>query len=168
MVPKGFDLVSAALDGLVSKGIRLVLLGTGDEVFENRFREAEGFYKGRVSANIMYSEQRASLLYAGADMLLMPSRSEPCGLSQMIAMRYGTIPIVHAVGGLRDTVRPYPQEGSNGFSFEDYSAAALLGTADYALGVYYNRPEGKALRRADRSWVERSRGIFKIYRKITV
>lgn len=168
---KGFDLVSTALDALISRGARVVILGTGDKGFESRFREAENFYKGRVSANIMYSEQRASLLYAGADMLLMPSKSEPCGLSQMIAMRYGTIPIVHSVGGLRDSVRPYPQENSIGFSFEEYSAAALVGTADYALGIYNNRPEWQSLmRRAmteDFGWERSAREYINVYKKIS-
>ena len=167
---KGFDLVSAALDSLVGKGARLVILGTGDEVFENRFREAEGFYKGRVSASIMYSEQRASMLYAGADMLLMPSKSEPCGLSQMIAMRYGTLPIVHAVGGLRDSVRPYPQDNSNGFSFDEYSVSALIGTTDYALGVYYNRPQWQELmHRAmteDLGWERSAKEYINVYKNI--
>lgn len=167
---KGFDIVSTALDGIVSKGVRLVILGTGDDGFENRFREAENYHKGRVSANIMYSDQRASLLYAGADMLLMPSKSEPCGLSQLIAMRYGTLPVVHAVGGLRDTVRPYPREDSNGFSFDEYSAAALLGTVDYAAGVYYNRPEWqKLMQRAmteELGWERSAQEYIKVYESI--
>lgn len=168
---KGFDLVSAALDSLVDKGARLVILGTGEAGFENRFRQAENYYKGRVSANIMYSEQRASMLYAGADMLLMPSKSEPCGLSQMIAMRYGTLPIVHAVGGLRDSVRPYPQDNSNGFSFDEYSVPALIGTVDYALGVYNNKSEWQALmHRAmteDLSWSHSAKEYIDVYKKIS-
>lgn len=167
---KGFDLISTALDALVSKGIRIVILGTGEDGFESRFREAENFYKGRVSANIMYSEQRASLIYGGADMLLMPSRSEPCGLSQLIAMRYGTLPIVHAVGGLRDTVRPYPGANSNGFSFDEYSAAALLGTTEYALGIYYNKPQWQELQERamtdDLSWERSANEYIKIYESL--
>lgn len=168
---KGCDLISAALDSLVSKGVRVVILGTGDSAFENRFRDAEYRHKGRVSSNIMYSEQRASLIYAGADMLLMPSKSEPCGLSQLIAMRYGTLPVVHAVGGLRDTVRPYPQDNSNGFSFGDYSTDALLGTVDYAVGVYYNKEQWRSLmKRAmteDLGWSRSAKEYIDVYRKIT-
>ena len=119
----------------------------------------------------MYSEQRASLIYAGADMLLMPSKSEPCGLSQLIAMRYGTLPVVHAVGGLRDTVRPYPLDNSNGFSFGDYSTDALLGTVDYAVGVYYNKEQWRSLmKRAmteDLGWSRSAKEYIDVYRKIT-
>ncbi len=167
---KGFDLVSEALDAIVSKGIRLVILGTGESSFENRFRNAEYAYNGRVSANIMYSEARASMIYAGADMLLMPSRSEPCGLSQLIAMRYGTIPIVRSVGGLRDTVRPYPAEDSNGFRFDSYSSGDMLCTIDFALQTYYDKDAWNALvHRAmtdDLSWQHSAREYLKIYHEL--
>lgn len=168
---KGFDLVSEALDAIVSMGLRMVILGTGEHTFEERFRAAENLYRGRVSANIMYSEQRASMLYAGADMLLMPSRSEPCGLSQLIAMRYGTIPIVRAVGGLRDTVRPYPAEDSNGFRFDHYSAGDMLGAVSAALATYYNRDEWRLLMRramtGDLSWQRSAKEYLKIYIQLT-
>lgn len=167
---KGFDLVSEAMDAIVAKGVRLVILGTGDDCFENRFRRGEDSYKGRVSANIMYSEARASMLYAGADMLLMPSRSEPCGLSQLIAMRYGTIPIVRSVGGLRDTVRPYPAEDSNGFRFDSYSSGDMLCTIDFALQTYYNKDVWSALvYRAmtdDLSWKRSAQEYLRIYKAL--
>lgn len=133
---KGFDLVADALEQIVSRNACLVILGTGDERYEHLFREAEHRHQGRVSASIMYSEKRASMVYGGADMLLMPSRSEPCGLTQMIAMRYGTVPIVRAVGGLRDSIRPYPQEDANGFSFYYYSTEEMMRVIDYALSIH--------------------------------
>lgn len=147
---KGFDLVRAALDEIVAAGARLVILGTGEEGFESFFRDAENRYKGRVSANIMYSEKRAMMIYSGADMVLMPSRSEPCGLTQMIAMRYGTVPIVREVGGLRDSVRCLGKPDANGFSFYDYSTQALMCSVNYALDTYRNdRETWKKLMHAD-------------------
>ncbi|NLV85683.1 MAG: glycogen synthase GlgA [Clostridiales bacterium] len=142
---KGFDLVAHVLDDIIAKGARLAILGTGDQSFEDFFRSAGDRYPRRVSANIMYSEKMASLMYAGADMLLMPSKSEPCGLSQLIAMRYGTVPIVRSAGGLRDTVIPYPAEGSNGFRFDNYDAYDMLGTIGYALEIYEDKPQWQLL-----------------------
>ena len=138
---KGYCLVTAALERILSKNVRVVILGTGDSKFADFFRDAECRHKGRVSANIMYSESRASKVYAGADMILMPSKSEPCGLSQLIAMRYGTVPIVHAVGGLRDTVRPHPNKDSNGFIFYSFNSDDMLGVIDYALSIWQNNEE---------------------------
>ena len=135
---KGFDLVASALDKIISRGAMLVVLGTGEEKFESFFRDAEARFKGRVSANIMYSEKRAMLIYSGADMFLMPSKSEPCGLSQMIAMRYGTVPIVRETGGLRDTVHNLGGENENGFSFVEYSVNGLMGAVDFALRTWQN------------------------------
>jgi len=167
---KGFDLVADALDRIVSKNVRLVILGTGDANFENYFREAENRYKGRVSTNLMYSEIRASKIYAGADMLLMPSRSEPCGLSQLIAMRYGTVPIVHEVGGLKDTVHPYPCDNSNGFTFYGYSANDMLGTIEYAINTWFVKDEWKSLvlrgMTEDLSWNRSAKEYLNIYKSL--
>ncbi len=142
---KGFDLVVHVLDDIIAKGARLAILGTGDRSFEDFFRSAGDRYPGRVSANIMYSEKMASLIYAGADMLLMPSKSEPCGLSQLIAMRYGTVPIVRSAGGLKDTVIPHPSENSNGFRFDNYDAYEMLGTIGYALETYGDKAQWQLL-----------------------
>ena len=134
---KGFDLVAAQLDRLVSgRDVEFMLLGSGDSRFEDFMRGAEARHKGRVCAYIGYNEELAHLVYAGSDFYLMPSRFEPCGLSQMIAMRYGTIPIVRETGGLKDTVQPYncfTGEG-NGFSFANYNADEMYDTILYALG----------------------------------
>ncbi len=167
---KGFDLVADALESIISKNVRLVILGTGDSGFEQLFRDAEMRYPGRVSANIMYSEQRAMLVYSGSDMLLMPSRSEPCGLSQMIAMRYGTIPIVRCVGGLRDSVRNYRTENSNGFTFGEYTPSAMLGAIDDALNTFGDSTEWSSLMdramREDLSWETSAGEYIKIYTKL--
>ena len=138
---KGFDLVACVLDDLMSReDMQFMLLGSGEERFENFMRGAESRYRGRVCSYIGYNEDLAHLVYAGSDFFLMPSRFEPCGLSQMIAMRYGSIPIVRETGGLRDTVTPYNRftgEG-NGFSFANFDAWEMRDTIRNALGCYYN------------------------------
>ena len=135
---KGFDLVASQLDRLIcGRDVEFMLLGTGESRFEDFMRAAEARYKGRVCAYIGYNEELAHLVYAGSDFYLMPSRFEPCGLSQMIAMRYGTVPIVRETGGLKDTVQPYncfTGEG-NGFSFANYNADEMYDTILYALGA---------------------------------
>lgn len=140
---KGFDLVACVLDDLMSReDMQFMLLGSGEERFENFMRAAEYRYKGRVCSYIGYNEDLAHLIYAGSDFYLMPSRFEPCGLSQMIAMRYGTIPIVRETGGLRDTVQPYNQytgEGT-GFSFSNYDAWEMRDAMRSALDCY-GKPE---------------------------
>lgn len=134
---KGFDLVASRLDRLINgRDVEFMLLGTGEARYEDFMRAAEARHKGRVCAYIGYNEELAHLVYAGSDYYLMPSRFEPCGLSQMIAMRYGTVPIVRETGGLRDTVKPYncfTGEG-NGFSFANYNADEMYDTILYALG----------------------------------
>ena len=137
---KGFDLVACVLDDLMSReDMQFMLLGTGDERFENFMRAAEYRYRGRLCSFIGYSEPLSHLVYAGADFLVMPSRFEPCGLSQMIAMRYGTLPIVRETGGLKDTVKPYnPFTGEgNGFSFANYDAWELRDAMRKAIECYY-------------------------------
>ena len=136
---KGFDLVQCVLDDLMqTEDIQFMLLGTGDERFENYMRSAEGRYRGRLCAYLGYSEETAHLVYAGSDFFLMPSRFEPCGLGQMIAMRYGCVPIVRETGGLRDTVTPYNRftgEG-NGFSFANFDAWEMRDTIRIAISCY--------------------------------
>ncbi len=138
---KGFDLVLSALDALMERDVAFVLLGSGDAAYQDAMRDFEARYRGRICAWIGYSEPLSRRIYAGADFLLMPSAFEPCGLSQLIAQRYGTLPIVHEVGGLRDTVRPYNRftgEG-DGFSFRGYSPWTMLATVHAALDTYYDK-----------------------------
>ena len=138
---KGFDLVVQTLERIVEQGASFVLLGSGDACYENAMRELERRCPGRIRVILGYDEALSRRIYAAADFLLMPSAFEPCGLSQMIAMRYGALPIVHEVGGLRDTVRPYNRftgEG-NGFSFYDYNVGTLLGTVSFALATYRDK-----------------------------
>lgn len=138
---KGFDLVACVLDDLMSReDMQLMLLGSGEERFENFMRGAESRYRGKVCSYIGYNEDLAHLVYAGSDFFLMPSRFEPCGLSQMIAMRYGCIPIVRETGGLKDTVKPYNRftgEGT-GFTFANFDAWEMRDTIRTALSCYRN------------------------------
>ncbi len=138
---KGFDLVACVLDDLMSReDMQFMLLGSGEERFENFMRGAEGRYRGKVCSYIGYNEDLAHLVYAGSDFFLMPSRFEPCGLSQMIAMRYGCIPIVRETGGLKDTVKPYNRftgEGT-GFTFSNFDAWEMRDTIRSALSCYRN------------------------------
>ena len=136
---KGLDLITAILPALIDGNTQIVVLGTGDARYEDAFRWFENEYKGSVCSNIMYDESRAHAIYAGADALLVPSLFEPCGLTQLIAMRYGTIPVVRETGGLKDTVQPYNEytnEG-NGFSFDRYEAELLLDAINRAKTVFF-------------------------------
>jgi starch synthase len=137
---KGLDLVERVFDELMQEGIEVVVLGKGDDRFVNFFSWAAWRYQGQMATRIEMNETLAHRIYAGCDMLLMPSQFEPCGLSQMIAMRYGTVPIVRETGGLRDTVLAYNEftgEG-NGFSFFNYNAHDMLAVVRRAVGFYRN------------------------------
>ncbi len=156
---KGLDLIAQILPNMLDEFTQIVILGSGDPGYETIFRDYENRWKGRVSSNIMYSDLRAHRIYAAADALLVPSRFEPCGLTQLIAMRYGTLPIVRETGGLRDTVHPYNEfeESGTGFTFDLYDAQRLLRVVNYAKEIYFTRPTSwEALRnramQEDFSW----------------
>jgi starch synthase len=141
---KGLDLVNAIIPDLIDGNTQIVVLGTGDAVYEDSFRYYENAYKGSVCSNIMYDEGRAHKIYAGCDALLVPSQFEPCGLTQLIAMHYGTVPIVRETGGLKDTVDPYNKytgEG-NGFTFDRYESGLLLDACNRAKTLYFENREG--------------------------
>ena len=125
---KGLDLVNSIVPNIMDGNTQVVVLGTGDSQYENSFRYYEHKYKGQFSASIMYDEGRSHKIYAGCDAFLVPSQFEPCGLTQLIAMHYGTVPIVRETGGLKDTVEPYNQyfNWGNGFTFDRYDAGLLL------------------------------------------
>jgi starch synthase len=135
---KGLDLVREAADGLLGSGAAFVLLGSGDEEYEVFFNKLSEKYPGRAGVYLGYNEERARLIYAGSDFLLMPSLFEPCGLSQMIAQRYGTLPIVRSTGGLADTVDPYNkyEKTGDGFAFAPYSAHDMMLVINLTLDVY--------------------------------
>lgn len=138
---KGFDLIAYVMDELCQDNVQIVVLGTGEERYENMFRHFDWKYGDKVSANIYYSEAMSHKIYAACDAFLMPSLFEPCGLSQLMALRYGTVPIVRETGGLKDTVQSYNEYESTGtgFSFTNYNAHEMLGTIRYAENIYYNK-----------------------------
>lgn len=142
---KGFDLVMQSMEELVKTGAAFILLGTGDAVYEQFMRQSEYDHKGQVVSYIGYNAGLANQIYAGADFYLMPSLFEPCGLSQLIAMRYGAIPIVRATGGLKDTVEQFDGENGTGFLFYDYTAAEMMEAVYAALRVYQDKDAMKIL-----------------------
>ena len=171
---KGFQLIEERLEELLSQAeVQIVLLGTGEARFEHSFRYFEQKYPDKMKSLIKFDLKTAQLIYAGSDMFLMPSAFEPCGLSQMMSMRYGTLPIVHETGGLKDTVQPYNQytgEGT-GFSFNGFNSWNLLSTIYRALTVYYQRPDHWAglVRQAmekDFSWQQPTQQYLDIYRSL--
>ena len=136
---KGLDLVSSIIPQVLDGNTQVIVLGTGDKQYEDTFRYYEGAYHGTFSACIQYDEARAHRIYAGSDALLVPSRFEPCGLTQLNAMHYGTLPIVRETGGLKDTVEPYNNftGDGNGFTFDRYDAGLLLDAINRAKTVYF-------------------------------
>ena len=136
---KGLDLVNDVIPGVMDGNTQVVVLGTGDSWYEEAFRSYENQYKGSFCAYIAYDENVAHNIYSGCDALLVPSRFEPCGLTQLIAMRYGAIPIVRETGGLRDTVWPYNMfdNTGNGFTFDRYESGLLYDTINRAKTCYF-------------------------------
>ena len=168
---KGLDLVSAVLENLLQyDAVQVVILGSGDRFYEDYYNYLTNKYPDKFKVYLGYNPHLANEIYAGSDIFLMPSRYEPCGLSQMIAMRFGTIPVVRETGGLKDTVHPYnvfTNEG-NGFSFTNFNADDMLYTIKVAEGIYYDRPEvwKDLIRRnmeADFSWDKAAREYVKLY-----
>ena len=140
---KGLDLVTSAMEQLIDGNTQVVVLGTGEPQYEDSFRWFENAHKGTVCSSIMYDEARSHHIYAGADALLVPSRFEPCGLTQLIAMHYGTIPVVRETGGLKDTVEPYNmfEDSGNGFTFDRYEPGLLLDAINRAKTLYFTSRE---------------------------
>ena len=136
---KGLDLLNSIIPQVMDEHTQIIVLGTGDQGYEDSFRYYEYAYKGNICSNIMYDETRAHKIYAGADALLVPSQFEPCGLTQLIAMHYGTVPIVRETGGLKDTVEPYNMftNTGNGFTFDRYDAGLLLDAINRAKTLYF-------------------------------
>ena len=171
---KGFELVCQAFRVIMDMEVQFVLLGTGEWGYEQFFRNAQNEYPGRVSANILYDGTLSDAIYAGADLFLMPSIAEPCGLSQMFAMRYGTVPVVRMTGGLLDSVPAYnPEENTGlGFTFGSVDAGDMLGALYRAVGVYYDDKKAwdQLVTRdmeADFSWDRSAQEYVDVYRTIT-
>ena len=169
---KGFDLIESVAGELPGLGAAFVVLGTGETRYQDLWTALAAGHPDRIAARIGFDEALAHLVEAGADLFLMPSRFEPCGLNQMYSLRYGTVPVVRAVGGLADTVRDYRPRSrvSTGFVFEEYTGGAMLGALKRALALYPDRRRWRALQasgmRQDHSWDRSAREYVKIYERV--
>ncbi|MFQ5859102.1 MAG: glycogen synthase, partial [Anaerolineae bacterium] len=168
---KGLDLLEDAMDRILGLGVQFVLLGTGEQHYHNVFRRIAAEYPDKVAVSLTFNAPLARQIYAGSDMFLMPSRFEPCGLGQMIAMRYGSVPIVRAVGGLADTVRDFdlPTGEGNGFVFKEYDSGALYAAVVRAIEKYkhidvWRRLQARGMR-ADFSWQSSAQQYIDLYQR---
>ena len=168
---KGFDLIAEAIPRIEEVDVFLVILGTGQQYYNDLVKKIAARYPEKVAARLAFDNALAHKIEAGCDMFLMPSRYEPCGLNQLYSLRYGTIPIVHRTGGLADTVVPYNGDGGTGFSFARYSAGALTLSIGEALSVYADPAEWeKLVRRAmaeDWSWESSAKRYMELYSRTT-
>ena len=168
---KGIDLIKYVFEDLIKVGFKFVILGSGEKIYEDFFKEMEWRYKDKVSVSLGFIPELSRKIYSGADMFLMPSQSEPCGLAQMIAMRYGTIPIVRETGGLRDTVRDCGGENGNGFTFKTYNAHDMFDACMRAKAAYEDkRGWNRIIKRdmaEDFSWANSAELYIKLYHELT-
>ena len=169
---KGIDLVAAVIEDILKMDVQLIVLGTGDHDYQDFFEYYASSYPGKIASFIKFDDALASKIYAGSDMFLMPSLFEPCGLSQIIDMSYGTLPIVRETGGLSDTVIPYNEftgEG-NGFSFTNYNAHDMLNVMEYAVNCFKDKKNwAKLVKNAMRTkfeWKTQAEEYLKIYNEI--
>ncbi|MEK4486187.1 glycogen synthase GlgA [Psychrobacillus sp. FSL H8-0484] len=170
---KGIDLILHVFHEILGLNVQFVLLGTGDQQYEEAFRYFEEVYPDKVSANLYFDEALARKIYAGSDLFLMPSQFEPCGIGQLLALRYGTLPLVRETGGLKDTVIPFNEltEEGNGFSFANYNAHELLYTIERAVALYRFQPNKwrnlvEHAMDLDFSWSSSSQQYIKLYQDL--
>ncbi len=167
---KGLDLVKYIVDDLMQKDVQMVVLGSGEWVYENFFREIQNKYPEKFCYCVGFIPELARKIYASADIFLMPSKSEPCGLAQMVACRYGTLPIVRETGGLKDSILDCGEEGGFGFTFKTYNAGDMLAAIERALGAYANKPDLALLRKRcmteDFTWGRSANTYIRMYREM--
>ena len=169
---KGFDLVQRIIEEYLEDDVQFVLLGTGEREYEYYFSELARRYPAKVSTQLQFNRELSKKIYAGADIFLMPSQSEPCGLSQMIASRYGTVPVVRETGGLYDTIKPYNEytDEGNGFTFTNYNAHDMLHTLRYATEIYRDKKRWTALMRramkVDFTWGASAEKYMQLYENL--
>ena len=163
---KGLDLVRTVIEEVLRQDVQVVILGKGDSAYENYFSDLARKYVGKLVTIIAFNPDLSRKIYSGADLFLMPSKSEPCGLSQMIASRYGTVPIVRETGGLYDSIKPVGN-GGNGFTFANYNAYDMLYVIREAINCYYNKefwPQlVKRVMSVDFSWQRSAKEYEKVY-----
>ncbi len=166
---KGLDLLKANVEGLLSNDVQLVILGKGETSYENFFTYIAGKYKGKCVTIIAYNQDMSRKIYSGADIFLMPSKMEPCGLSQMIAARYGTVSVVRETGGLNDSIKAYTGENGNGFTFHDYNAHDMLFVVNEAVRTFKDKERWKDVQNkamtSDFSWRAQSEKYEELYNK---
>ncbi len=167
---KGLDLVRYIFDTLMQDNVSVVVLGSGEKEYEDFFKEFHARYPGRVGLRLGFVPELSRKIYAGADVFLMPSKSEPCGLAQMVAARYGTLPIVRETGGLKDTIHDMGGENGNGFTFQTYNAHDMLGAIQRAEKLYQDKAAWKAAMRSamscDFSWGKSAKEYIAAYERI--
>jgi starch synthase len=167
---KGFDLIKEVFDDIVHKGIKVVVLGSGDSKYEHFFDEMRFRYPERVAFFKGFIPALAKKIYAGADILLMPSKTEPCGLAQMISLRYGTVPIVRATGGLKDSITDCGDENGTGFTFQTYDSGDMLGAIERAYDLYNDKKAWNSLisraMKADFSWSVSAKLYIGLYEEL--
>lgn len=167
---KGLDLVKCVFEDIISNDVQFVILGSGEWEFETFFHEMAGKYPEKVALKLGFIPELAHKIYAGADIFLMPSKSEPCGLAQMVALRYGTLPIVRETGGLKDTITDSGDGEGNGFTFATYNAHDMKDAVDRALEAYSNKERWETLTlramRCDNSWKRSAGEYLKIYKEL--
>ena len=166
---KGLDLVRQVLESILCQDVQVVVLGKGETVYENYFTHISHTYQGKCATVIAYNQDLSRKIYSGADMFLMPSKSEPCGLAQMIASRYGTVPIVRETGGLNDSIKAYTGSGGNGFTFANYNAHDMLYVVNEAIKTYHDKNAWGNLQQrvmlTDFSWKNQAKEYLKLYSK---
>ena len=166
---KGLDLVKEAIEPLLSKDVQVIILGKGEIGYENFFNHIAHCYSGKCVTVIAFNQDLSRKIYSGSDIFLMPSKMEPCGLSQMIASRYGTVPVVRETGGLNDSIKAYTGVKGNGFTFSDYNAHDMLYVINEAIRTYQNKQEWKDVQnramRTDFSWKVQAGEYEKLYNK---
>ena len=168
---KGIDLILQASEEILKTGAQLVILGTGDAHYESALRSLEHYRHDRVRSILLFSNEMSAKIYAASDLFLMPSKTEPCGLSQLISMRYGTVPVVHRVGGLRDTVIPFTGVEGNGFTFESFQAGDMMDAIYRALTCFYQSPDEwkqiiKNNLQKDVSWEQSAKKYLDLYHEV--
>ena len=168
---KGIDLILQASEEILKTGAQLVILGTGDAHYESALRSLEHYRHDRVRSILLFSNEMSAKIYAGSDLFLMPSKTEPCGLSQLISMRYGTVPVVHRVGGLRDTVIPFTGVEGNGFTFESFQAGDMMDAIYRAVTCFYQSPDEwkqiiKNNLQKDVSWEQSAKKYLDLYHEV--
>ena len=168
---KGIDLILQASEEILKTGAQLVILGTGDAHYESALRSLEHYRHDRVRSILLFSNEMSAKIYAASDLFLMPSKTEPCGLSQLISMRYGTVPVVHRVGGLRDTVIPFTGVEGNGFTFESFQASDMMDAIYRAVTCFYQSPDEwkqiiKNNLQKDVSWEQSAKKYLDLYHEV--